>query len=119
MKALLKSGDTEKIVFYANACRQKEVYVMAANYLQALDWTNNTEIISNIVTFYKKANALELLANFYVACSQVCVQTVPVRVTVFFLQKLGRLSELRRVLHNYCYENLRLEISTRAAASHS
>jgi len=71
MKALLKSGDTEKIVFYANACRQKEIYVMAANYLQALNWTSNADIIKNIVAFYKKANALDLLANFYVACSQV------------------------------------------------
>ena len=73
MRALLKSGDTEKIVFYANACREKEVYVMAANYLQALNWTTNTDIVKNIVAFYKKANALEPLANFYVACSQVCI----------------------------------------------
>lgn len=72
MKALLKSGDTEKIVFYANASRQKEIYVMAANYLQALNWTADADIIKNIVAFYKKANALESLANFYVACSQVC-----------------------------------------------
>ena len=34
MKALLKSGDTEKIIFFAGVSRQKEIYVMAANYLQ-------------------------------------------------------------------------------------
>jgi len=71
MKALLKSGDTEKIVFYANACRVKEVYVMAANYLQALDWTVDVDIVRNIIAFYRKANAYEPLANFYIACSQV------------------------------------------------
>jgi len=72
MKALLKSGDTEKIIFYANASRQKEIYIMAANYLQALNCTTDTDITKNIITFYKKANAVEQLANFYVACSQVC-----------------------------------------------
>jgi len=71
MKALLKSGDTEKIVFYAHASREKVIYVMAANYLQALNWTADADIIKNVVAFYKKANALEPLANFYVACSQV------------------------------------------------
>ena len=34
MKALLKSGDTEKIIFFAGVSRQREIYVMAANYLQ-------------------------------------------------------------------------------------
>lgn len=34
MRALLKSGDTEKIIFFAGVSRQKEIYVMAANYLQ-------------------------------------------------------------------------------------
>nr|CAD7423411.1 unnamed protein product [Timema monikensis] len=71
MKALLKSGDTEKIVFFANVSRQKEIYVMAANYLQSLDWKNNPDVLRNIVTFYSKGKAPELLANFYVACAQV------------------------------------------------
>ena len=30
MRALLKSGDTEKIIFFAGVSRQKEIYVMAA-----------------------------------------------------------------------------------------
>jgi len=81
MKALLKSGDTEKIVFYANACRQKDIYVMAANYLQGLDWTSNTDVIRNIIAFYRKANAYEALANFYVACSQVC-QTAAAKAVI-------------------------------------
>ncbi len=34
MKALLRSGDTEKIVFFAGVSRQKDIYMMAANYLQ-------------------------------------------------------------------------------------
>ena len=37
MKALLKSGDTEKIIFFAGVSRQKEIYVMAANYLQVCE----------------------------------------------------------------------------------
>lgn len=34
MKALLKSGDTEKIVFFAGVSRAPQIYILAANYLQ-------------------------------------------------------------------------------------
>lgn len=71
MKALLKSGDTDKIIFFAGVSRQREIYIMAANYLQSLDWQNNPDILRNIITFYSKGKALDLLANFYVACAQV------------------------------------------------
>ncbi|XP_017888145.1 intraflagellar transport protein 140 homolog [Ceratina calcarata] len=71
MKALLKSGDTEKICFFAQVSRQKEIYIMAGNYLQSLDWQNQPEVLKNIINFYSKGKAMDLLANFYVACAQV------------------------------------------------
>ncbi|XP_050392806.2 intraflagellar transport protein 140 homolog [Patella vulgata] len=71
MKALLKSGDTEKIVFFAGVSRQREIYVMAANYLQSLDWRKDPEIMKNIIGFYSKGRALDSLAGFYDACAQV------------------------------------------------
>lgn len=71
MKALLKSGDTEKIIFFAGVSRQREMYIMAANYLQSLDWQNQPEILQNIITFYTKGKAPDLLGNFYIACAQV------------------------------------------------
>ena len=71
MKVLLKSGDTEKIVFFAGVSRQKEIYVMAANYLQSLDWRKDPEIMKNIITFYTKGRAPDLLASFYDVCAQV------------------------------------------------
>ncbi|XP_065332097.1 intraflagellar transport protein 140 homolog [Cloeon dipterum] len=71
MKSLLKSGDTEKIVYYTNVSKQREIYVMAANYLQSLDWRNSPEIMKHIIAFYSKGKALDLLAEFYVACAQV------------------------------------------------
>lgn len=71
MKALLKSGDTEKICFFAQVSRQRDIYIMAANYLQSLDWQNQADILKNIITFYSKGKAMDLLANFYVACAQV------------------------------------------------
>ena len=71
MKALLKSGDTEKICFFAQVSRQREIYIMAGNYLQSLDWQNQPEILRNIINFYSKGKAMDLLANFYVACAQV------------------------------------------------
>ncbi|XP_037013024.2 intraflagellar transport protein 140 homolog [Artibeus jamaicensis] len=71
MRALLKSGDTEKIVFFAGVSRQKEIYIMAANYLQSLDWQKEPETMKNIISFYTKGRALDLLAGFYDACAQV------------------------------------------------
>ncbi|GAB1869232.1 Intraflagellar transport protein 140 homolog [Camponotus japonicus] len=71
MKALLKSGDTEKICFFAQVSRNSEIYIMAGNYLQSLDWQNQPEILNNIINFYSKGKAMDLLANFYVACAQV------------------------------------------------
>ncbi|XP_063474472.1 intraflagellar transport protein 140 homolog isoform X3 [Symphalangus syndactylus] len=71
MRALLKSGDTEKITFFASVSRQKEIYIMAANYLQSLDWRREPEIMKNIISFYTKGQALDLLAGFYDACAQV------------------------------------------------
>ncbi|KAJ7427732.1 intraflagellar transport protein 140 [Willisornis vidua] len=71
MRALLKSGDTEKIIFFAGVSRQREIYIMAANYLQSLDWRNDPKIIANIISFYTKGKALDLLAGFYDACAQV------------------------------------------------
>ena len=71
MKVLLKSGDTEKIIFYANVSRDKVVYKMAANYLQSLDWREDSNILKHIVTFYKKADATDSLSNFYLVCAEV------------------------------------------------
>lgn len=70
MKSLLKSGDTEKIVFFAGMSRQKEIYIMAANYLQSLDWQNDQKVLKNIVLFYTKGQAYDLLANFYAVSAQ-------------------------------------------------
>eukprot|EP00929_Paragymnodinium_shiwhaense_P007169 TRINITY_DN111109_c0_g1_i1.p1 TRINITY_DN111109_c0_g1~~TRINITY_DN111109_c0_g1_i1.p1 ORF type:complete len:1446 (+),score=370.50 TRINITY_DN111109_c0_g1_i1:64-4401(+) len=71
MKCLLKSGDTDKIIFFAGTARQPDIYVLAGNYLQSLDWHNDPEIMKNIIQFYSKAKAYDKLASFYDACAQV------------------------------------------------
>merc|ERR1719231_1426215 len=71
MKCLLKSGDTEKIIFFAGTAKQPDIYVLAGNYLQSLDWHNEPEIMKNIIQFYSKAKAFDKLASFYDACAQV------------------------------------------------
>jgi intraflagellar transport protein 140 len=74
MKCLLKSGDTEKVVFFANVSRNAQIFVLAANYLQNLDWRKDPEIMKNIVGFYTKARAFEQLAAFYAGCAQVEIE---------------------------------------------
>lgn len=81
MKALLKSGDTEKIIFFATVSRQQEIYVMAANYLQSLDWQAQPDLLKSIITFYTKGKAPHLLANFYTACAQVSTNIVSLDLT--------------------------------------
>jgi intraflagellar transport protein 140 len=71
MKALMKSGDTQRVIFFANIQKQKETYIMAANYLQSLDWRKDPEIMKNIINFYTRAKSMESLASFYEACAQV------------------------------------------------
>jgi len=71
MKCLLKSGDTEKIVFFAGVSRSRDIYILAANHLQTLDWHSDSDIVKNIVSFYTKAKAFEQLSSFYDACAQV------------------------------------------------
>ena len=77
MKALLKSGDTDKIIFFANVSRQREIYILAGNYLQTLDWRNNADIMKNIIAFYTKSKTYDLLAMFYqVSCCQCCKRQI-------------------------------------------
>ena len=79
MKCLLKSGDTEKICFFASVSRNRDIYILAANYLQNLDWHADTDIVKNIVSFYTKAKAFEQLSTFYDACAQVAIVVVALR----------------------------------------
>lgn len=74
MKSLLKSGDTEKICFFAGMSRQKDVYIMAANYLQSLNWQLDGKIMKNIIQFYSKSQAWDLLANFYANTARVEIE---------------------------------------------
>jgi len=71
MKALMKSGDTQRVIFFANIQKQKETFIMAANYLQSLDWRKDPEVMKNIINFYTRAKSMESLASFYEACAQV------------------------------------------------
>ncbi|PAA57809.1 hypothetical protein BOX15_Mlig030591g2 [Macrostomum lignano] len=93
MKCLLKSGDTEKIIFFANVSKQKEIYVMAANYLQTLNWQQNPEIMKSIVQFYSRGKALDSLANFYQSCAQLEIEEFQ-----DYSKALGALAEALKTL---------------------
>lgn len=71
IKCLIKSGDTEKIIYYASMTKRNDVFVIAGNYLQQCDWKNNSAILKNIIAFYTKAKAMSALASFYEECAQL------------------------------------------------
>ncbi|KRZ08678.1 Intraflagellar transport protein -like protein [Trichinella zimbabwensis] len=74
MKALIKSGDVEKVIFFANTARNKELYIIAGNYLQSLNWKQNVKVVEQIVQFYKKAQAHQQLISFYYIWAQTEIQ---------------------------------------------
>jgi hypothetical protein len=74
MRALIHSGDVERITTFANVARSRDVYLMAADYLKQLDWKKYPDALQNIMNFYKKARAYEKLAQFYEMCAQVCFE---------------------------------------------
>lgn len=77
MRALLKSGDTPRIILFANTARNKDIYRMAGNYLQTLNWKEDVNLMRQIENCYVKADALGSLAAFYEACAEVSVHQCP------------------------------------------
>ncbi|KAI6178923.1 hypothetical protein M3Y98_00554400 [Aphelenchoides besseyi] len=71
MKALLRSGDTPKIILFANTAKSKDIYKMAGNYLQSLNWRDDATLMRQIESFYMKAGAFDSLAMFYEACAEL------------------------------------------------
>lgn len=65
MKCLIKMGNKDRVIEFAQTCRISELYIMGANFLQSLEWNENDDIVKNIVSFYNKAKAYMNLANFY------------------------------------------------------
>jgi intraflagellar transport protein 140 len=65
MKCLIKMGNKPKVIEFAHTCRLAELYILAANFLQSLDWVDDEDLVKTIVTFYTKAKAHGSLANFY------------------------------------------------------
>nr|CEL69508.1 TPA: tetratricopeptide repeat-containing protein [Neospora caninum Liverpool] len=71
---LLKTGDTEKIIYFAQTARHPEVYIAAANYLQGLDHFSDAKLRTSIVSFYQKAKAFPKLAAFYINLAQMEIE---------------------------------------------
>lgn len=57
------------MISFAQNARQQDIYVLAANCLQASDWHTNPDIAKNIIMFYNKAKAYFKLADFYDNCA--------------------------------------------------
>ena len=101
MKALLKSGDTERVIFFANVSRDRDIYILAGNYLQTLDWRNNGEVMKSIILFYQKAKAFDLLGWFYQACADVEIDEYQ-----NYEKALGALSECIKCLEKSSEQGL-------------
>ena len=56
-------GDKNKVIEFAHMCRNSELFILAANFLQNLEWT--PDVIKIIVSFFNKAKAYFNLSQFY------------------------------------------------------
>ena len=63
MKCYIKMGDKNKVIEFAQICRNPELFILAANFLQNLDWT--PDVVKIIVSFFNKAKAYFNLSQFY------------------------------------------------------
>lgn len=70
IKALIRAGDTPKVIKFTNTLKKKEVYVLSAIYLQSTNYRESQQIFNTIVDFYKKADSPEKLARFYESAAQ-------------------------------------------------
>jgi intraflagellar transport protein 140 len=70
IKCLVRSGDTNAVISYASKARNPEIYTLAANYLQQMNWRASIDIMKAIITFYTKAKSFIQLAGFYDSCAQ-------------------------------------------------
>lgn len=57
--------------------RQKELYLLAANFLQASDWRASPQALKALVAFYTKAGAHDSLAAFYDAAAARALEEGP------------------------------------------
>jgi intraflagellar transport protein 140 len=71
IKCLVRSGDTKAVIQFASISRNNEIYTLAANYLQQMNWRESMDIMKAIIMFYTKAKAFMQLAGFYDSCAQV------------------------------------------------
>lgn len=67
VKALIRSGNVDKVIQFANVARDKTVFKMAANFLQTI----NYEDTSLIMKFYVKAEAHQELERFKNALTSI------------------------------------------------
>jgi len=71
IQCLIKAGDTTKVIYYASKTKNKDTYILAANYLQSVDWHSNAEYTKYILQFYNSAKAYEQMAFFYDGMAQI------------------------------------------------
>jgi intraflagellar transport protein 140 len=71
MRCLIRSGDTDKVVKFANLIKKKETFILAANYIQTLKPRSTESLFEMAINMYKRAGATEKIAKFYEGVAQV------------------------------------------------
>ena len=71
MNCLLKTYDTDKIIYYTQTVKKNDIYVLCANYLQTLDYLSNSDYLVKIIDYYTRTSSYAQLIQFYMVCSEL------------------------------------------------
>lgn len=94
MKALLQSGDEERVTRFAQASRSRELYLLAAQFLQASGrWRGDPAALRTLAAFYAKAKSPQHTAAFHEGCAQAALDDGP---------DFGRAEAALAVRFRYC-----------------
>ncbi|OHS94926.1 hypothetical protein TRFO_38925 [Tritrichomonas foetus] len=70
MKALARTGDTDKVVKFANLIKKRETYILAANFIMTQKPREGDKLFDTVVQLYLKAKAPDKLGRFFEATAQ-------------------------------------------------
>lgn len=70
LKALIRAGDTDKIIKLAKLVRKRECFILAANFIMTLNPRDGDTNFKTVEQMYSKANAPDKLARFYQSAAQ-------------------------------------------------
>lgn len=74
----MRSGDEERVTRFAQASRSRDLYLLAAQFLQASGrWRADDAALRTLAALYAKAKSPQHMAAFHEGCAQAALDDGP------------------------------------------